>query len=206
MAEIFLGQAQPVVAGACQTAVEAFDDEHFLVVEALNVARGHGQAKGGEELGAQPLVFDRCAHVGLPVAHQTEGQLEDVGGRCGAQGPAPLALVPGQRGFLLRAGNRDAEIPVVRGNLAEGGGRGHRALEDARHAGFVEGLGLDAEHVLRRRIFGKKLHRTHAVAPDGLQEREGVAAVGAETGLQPGPDALAVGEQVVEVVVDDLSP
>jgi hypothetical protein len=82
--------------------------------EAGDLGGGGFQPEGGQQFQAQPLVFNRVAEVDLQVADDTERKLEDVRGRRGADGTAPTIFVAEERGFLLGAGEGDAEVFVSR--------------------------------------------------------------------------------------------
>jgi len=115
LTHIFLWQSQDPFGVDGRPAIETFDNQRFAVLELANFASGDGQAVRGDDLRAKPLVFHGCAHVGLHIADASERQLENVRGRRAAMGQKPAALVPEQRGFLLRARDRQAQIVSRRG-------------------------------------------------------------------------------------------
>ncbi|HTU66418.1 MAG TPA: hypothetical protein VMF52_10745 [Steroidobacteraceae bacterium] len=153
-----------------QLTIEALDDQHLLRAEVADLARRHGDAERRDDARAQPLVLDGAAHVRLAVADEAERQFEDVRGRRGTSGPAPLAVVPQERGLLLRAGDGDPELGVV----CRQRGRGD-ARELGGNRGVAERLRVDLARIGRRFVDRRDLDGADAIAPDGGQQVEGAA-------------------------------
>jgi hypothetical protein len=58
------------------------------------MAAHHRQAEFRQQIYAQPLVFHLRTQVGLAMTDQSQGQLENVGGRRRAVWPHPAAVMP----------------------------------------------------------------------------------------------------------------
>ncbi|MCY1541514.1 hypothetical protein D9M68_772100 [compost metagenome] len=96
LAEVFLRQpCNPFVRRACALhgAIEALHDEDLARTKHLDAAMCDGQAEGFGDARAEPFVLDRRMHVGAHVPHQSQRQLDDVGGRRGAHGPVPAVAL-----------------------------------------------------------------------------------------------------------------
>ena len=151
LAHVFLGQTHQALVPLRRHppgAVESFDGQHLHVVEHKRLAGGDGQPVGGQDLGTQPLVLDRVAHVELHASDQAERQLEDVGGgRCAVR-QVPPAIHLEQRRLLLGAGDRDAQVSVFAResqHLWCGGG-----TQERRHLGLGHRVRLHWCHAGRR--------------------------------------------------------
>ena len=196
LAHVLLRQAQQRVA-VPYAPVKALHAQHFQVFKAQYFARCHWQAIGGQQLCAQPFVFYRMLHVQLQVADQPQGQFEDVGGGCGAQGAAPAPL-PEQQGILfLRPRNRDAEI-IGHARIAQCPGLGQGA-DALGHGVVAHGFSLHAQVGGRLIARGQDLQRPHAVPPHFTQQGVGVCGTYLVAARYPLANVLAVGQQVLKV-------
>src|SRR3546814_16991843 len=82
----------------------------------------HRKAEGGRELQAVIFVLDAVGEVN-PVRQLPDRRLEDVCGRRRTMWLEPATVEPEQRGFLLAAGDRNAELVFA--------GEAHRGLRAA---------------------------------------------------------------------------
>jgi hypothetical protein len=164
LAHVLLGQAQkpPVpLRRRPPGAVESFDGQHLQVFEAPRLAGRHGQAVGRQDPGAQPLVFDRVAHVELHAPDQAERKLQDVGGGRGAVRQVPPAIHLEQRRLHLCASDRDAQVGVFAPepqHLRRGGG-----TRQSGHLGLGQGIRLQRRHAGEGRAHWQDLQRACAV-------------------------------------------
>ncbi|MCY1232707.1 hypothetical protein D9M72_452140 [compost metagenome] len=185
--------------------VETLDHQHLLVAETADGGRGHVEAEGRHQARTEPLVLHGVRHVCAHVADQPERQLEDVRGRRGAVRTVPLVADAQQRCLFLCARDRDAKVVVGIAALSK-----HRVARDIaqqlRHAVFRQGFTVDAVEGLWCLAGREQLHGPDAVAPDGREQVGGFDAGRAKTPAQTFADAVAVGEEVVEVVLDRGTP
>lgn len=150
---------------------------------------------------AQPFVLDRRAHVGAPVADEPERQLQDVRGRRAPFGQQPAAAMAQQRGLLLRAGDRQAQI--VERRVPAGLRRGRDFAQQARDVRVGERVAADAFDVVRRFVGRQHLQRADAIAAERREQRERGRAARAVAHRDSPADRLAVGQQVVEIIADE---
>ena len=75
-------------------AVKTLNHQNTLAAECRHVGVRYGQAIRTHDLQTQPLVFYRGGQIDLAVAHQAQGELEDVRGRRGVQGQILLTRMP----------------------------------------------------------------------------------------------------------------
>lgn len=160
----------------------------------------HGQAQPTQELGTKPFVLDGVGEVKAPTTDQPQGQLEDVCRWRGLQGAAPFPAHAQQRGFFLRASDGDAE--VVRILLPAGPGVGDDPLEMLLDVRIAHWLAVDPVEAVGPGVGRQELDSTHTVAADGLKQLERLGRVGLEASRNPAADAVVVGQQVIELVLE----
>ncbi|CCK17516.1 hypothetical protein BN136_3526 [Cronobacter universalis NCTC 9529] len=197
LAHILLRQTQPPLPIGRKTPVEAFDNQHFLLIELRHLRARDRNIPGFQQLRAEPFVFNRGAHVRLHIAHQPQRQFENMRGGRIALRQAPLAFVPQQRGFLLRARNGEPQL-LFPAMLA---GKGLCGV--AQHRGNIhcgEWPGANGKEPFRRFTGRQQLNGADAVASQLRQQIERLQALRPVAHRQPPPDVFTVRQQVVEVI------
>lgn len=201
LAHVFLRKPKPEVVIWTPQPVKPFNHQRALIRELPDLARRYAQAILLEDLTAQPFVFNRVLHVPAKAADEAKRELEDVRARRHARGAVPLPRIERQSGFLLRAGNGDAE--VVRVVVAAQSGRARDGVtQAARNRGLVERFQLQGDLIRagRRHVDWQKLDSANAIPSDCKKQIKGIPRCSVEACLQAPADQVAIREQVLEEI------
>ena len=93
--------------------VEALYCQNLLIVELQGGAMSRFQTELTQDLGTEPFILDGVAQIQLHVAHQSDGQFENVRGGQAAMWAEPLPVLKKQRRLFLRARQRDSEVVCI---------------------------------------------------------------------------------------------
>ncbi|CCJ78257.1 hypothetical protein BN135_3321 [Cronobacter muytjensii 530] len=197
LAHVLLREAQPPLFITRQPPVETLNDQRFLLFELRHLRARDRNAVRVQQHRAEPFVFNGGAHIRLHVAHQPQGELENMRGGRIALRQAPLPVVPQQRGFLLRAGDGEPQflVATVLTGKRRSGVAQHRGDIHCRERPRANGI-----QPFRRFTVAQQLDCPDAVAPELRQQIERFQALRPVARRQTPPDAFAVRQQVIEVI------
>jgi hypothetical protein len=139
------------------------------------------------------LNFDALREID-PVRQLADFGFQDVRRRRCAMGDLPLVLPVRQRRLLLRAGQRDAEFPV----LVEAERRAPEIAQQCGDLAILERTPVQASRHSGVIALGDELQRAHAVAADGSKKAVGIVAPCPHPLREAAADLAVVRQQIVE--------